>query len=223
MNIYNYGLEGKYFNLDLQNVSEEVGINRAVVYNEGLNLIESMVKEYMPDTMGVKEPTTDSAATEMVELVPRALKCATDGSAEITLGQATYSSQKGRLQQLYAKKPQGRMLFEDGKLLFRPTQKGKGSGSSQVLPRIDALGWKISKTKKETKFSISFPNDISYEEMKQGFADRVEELNLSLEPINHAYMHASDKADAINRLDELLMQKRSELQKIMKLRECSNA
>ena len=111
------------------------------------------------------------------------------------------------------------MVFQDGMLIFIPTKKGQGSGSEQVLPKIETAGWKISKTRKETKFSLSFANDISHEELQQSFADRVEELSASLSAINYAYMHARDKADAISRFDELLMSKRQEMLSIMNLKE----
>ena len=211
----NYAHEGKYFNLDLQNVSEVVANNSAVVYYNGaLNFIEGMVNGRMHEAAQQQNLTADSDTETELQIVPKKLRCEADASAEITFGNAN-SKQKKRMQQLYAMKPRGKMVFEGGKLLFRPTQKGKGSGSELIMPRIDALGWKISKTKRETKFSVSFPNNISLEEMKKSLADRVQDLNLSLDVINHAYMHASDKADAISRLDTMLIHKREEVLRII--------
>ena len=212
MKIDNYALEGKYFNLDLDQTELA---DKASVYNESLDIIEAIIKGRMPEAEVKKSAA--KTVTE-VELVPEKLRC-TDERAELTLGDNADNAQKDSLQLLYGSKVRGKMVFQDGMLIFIPTKKGQGSGSEQVLPKIETAGWKISKTRKETKFSLSFENDISHEELLQNFADRVEELSASLSAINYAYMHARDKADAISRFDGLLMSKRQEMLSIMNLKE----
>lgn len=196
----NYGLEAKYFNLDLDEV---------VLYTA-------------PQTV-VNNPTTDATLQEAPAVLPvEQLRCTSDGVAEISVLTAT-NEQKDSLQSIYGGgKVRGKMEFKakDGTLVFSPTKKGSGSGNAQlVLPKMEVAQWKISKTSQGTKFSISFPNDISLSDLTSAFNSNVKELKQWLALINEAYMHPKTKHDAIRCLDRLQKERKSELQGFMNLNE----